>query len=284
MLKQAGRHSTPEEFAEMIRRHLSQTLKIKMGRDGKDPLLLELELGGKGGGKSRISLHHAFRTYRNSGDWNTAVRYLNGIVDSAAACRNEREMAQIDLSCVYPALRAARFVEEAGKEADLIAEPGLPGLDKIYLELKPGFSKMMSRPLLGNQRHVTEEKLKEIASRNLQWKGWMRPNMTLSDTRRESCVFDVYLDPPYPVECQFLNSDLTKVHMPDTYLIAFPNRSTTLVMRSTEAMETAEAARESAKQAQFAALVRRSYSVMPHPVSDRMYWSHKGRIRLLPVG
>lgn len=280
-MKQARLYDTPEQFAGMMMRHLSEALKARACQAEDEPLLLKVSFIGKDEGESRISLHNAYQTYINTGDLNQAIDHLNGIISSTNACQSEKTMMEIDLSCIYPALRDTRYVEEAGREMKFITEQSIPGLNIVYLELKRGFSKIINYPLLNNHHKLTEERVKRIAYRNLRSEGWTSPSMSLPSPSRKSCVFDVYIDNPFPIECQFLNHDLSKANTPDNYLIAFTNRATTLAMRSTEKMDTAKLALHLAKQAQFNEIVRRSYLVMPHSVSDHIYWSNNGKFQLL---
>lgn len=89
------------------------------------------------------------------------------------------------------------------------------------------------------------------------------------------------MDNAYPVECQFLQPELIGGHLPPNFLIAFPNRKYTLLMRSEERMDSMEKAARLARKARFDEAVRRNYRLMPDPVSDRIYWAHEGRFKQL---
>lgn len=280
MMRQALLYDRPEAFAEMMNAHLQGGLGLQVRQEEGEPLLLRVRFAGDEEGEAQISLHDTFRTYVHTGDLNTAIDYLNSLVNCTNLCRGgEEELLDIDTSAIYPALRDTRYVEEAGHE--LIAEQGVPGLSVIFLESSDGYSKLLNRGILARHPRLTEERVKRIARRNLLAEGWAEPKMVLQSPLRKSCYTDVYMNYPYPAECQFLNAGLVQAHMPETFLIAFTNRNTTLVMRSTEPMGTLEAARRLAKQSKFIEVVRRSCRVMPHPVSDRIYRVHRGSYTLL---
>jgi hypothetical protein len=280
-MKEARLYDNPNEFAGMMIRHLSEALTATAQQVEDQPLLLKLSLQGRKDEEVQISLHSPYQTYMNTGDLNMAIDHLNGVISSSQACQNVQEATRIDLSCVYPALRDTRYVEEAGRDMDFITERSLPGLNIIYIEIHDNFSKIINRSLLDNQQNLTEERVKRIAFRNMRSEGWIKPNLSLPSPSEKSCVMDIYTDNHFPIECQFLNPDLVKENIPHSYLIAFTNRTTIVAMRSTEEMDTAVSARRLAKKSLFNEIVRRSYLVMPYPNSDRIYWMHKGTIQQL---
>lgn len=281
-MKQALLYDRPEEFANMMKTHLEEGLRLRVRQEEGEPLLLRVDFGGADG-EAQISLHDVFRTYQNTGDLNTAVDYLNGLVNSVHMCRSgQEEMLAIDTEAIYPALRETRYVEEAGQGFDLLAEAAVPGLSVIYLESKEGYSKLLNRGMIELHPRLTEERVKRIARRNLRSEGWAEPKLVLQSPFRKSCYTDVYMDYPHPAECQFLQGDWIAANMPQTFLIAFTNRNTTLVMRSTEDMSSPEAAAQLAKKSKFTDVVLRSCRIMPNPVSEQIYWVHRGEYHLLP--
>jgi hypothetical protein len=92
---------------------------------------------------------------------------------------------------------------------------------------------IVTKSMLEANPALTEEKVKRIGYRNLRAEGWSKPKLVLKSPTRTTCTVDVFTDNPFPLECQFLNSDWIREHMPENFLIAFPNRKQTLVMRST---------------------------------------------------
>lgn len=277
-MNQVRLFDNPEEFAEMMMKHLSDALKVTPKQDKKEPLLISFSLGEEDE-VVQISLHSAFQTYMNTGDLNLAIDHLNGIISGSQACRDKDEMIKLDLSCVYPTLRDSRYVTEAGKAT--ISEKILPGLSMIFIEKKEGYSKMINQTLLDHQSNLTQERLKRVAFQNMRSEGWTKPSLSLPSPARESCVMDVYTDYYSPIECQFITPGWTKMHLPHSYLIAFTNRKTVVAMRSSEEMDTIELARELAVTSQYTEIVRRSHVVMPHPNSEHIYWLHKGKLRKL---
>lgn len=286
-MRQALLYETPEEFACMMISHLEERLGMpqvpQKDREG-DPLLLRIAIGAGEGEEIEVSLHRAFQTYQNSGDFNTAIDFLNGVISCSDLCLNQDEVLRIDPSYVYPALRDNAYVEQAGNGVGMITDEIVPGMSVIFLEIKTGNNKIVSKSMLDSNPLLTVEKVKRIGYRNLRSEGWTKPRLVLRSPTKTTCTVDVYTDNPFPVECQFLNSEWVQEHMPESFLIAFTNRKQLLVMRSTEAINSEVTAIRLAKKAKFTDVVRRSYLVMPQPVSGQIYWVNQGRFHLLNIG
>ncbi|OAS23683.1 hypothetical protein [Paenibacillus oryzisoli] len=282
-MRQALLYETPKEFACMMMRHLEESLGtlVQQKDPVNNPLLLSVMKEEEE--ELVVSLHGVFQTYHNTGDINAAITYLNGIIGATAYCRNEDEAMRLDSSYIYPILRDARFVEEAGKGLHMVADEIIPGMCVLFLEIKTEHNKIVTRSLLEANPKLTEEKVKRIGYRNLRAEGWIHPSLELLSPARKTCTVDVFTDNPFPFECQFLNPDWIQAHMPESFLIAFTNRKQTLVMRSTETIDSEGAAARLAKQSKFTDIVRRSYVVMPQPVSDHIYWVQKGTFHLLNI-
>jgi hypothetical protein len=280
-MHQVRLYDNPQEFAEMMVRHLSDSLNLQVHRNKADPLLFEIIFDSAKDEKAEVSLHSTFLTYMRTGDMNTAIDYLNGIISCSEATRNQAELMSIDCSRIYPALRDEAFVEQAGLGCDLLTEDSIPGLRVVFLEVKSGYSKIMNKTMVDLHPKLTEERVKRLAYRNLRSEGWTPPRLTLRSPFRGSCFIETFLDNPFPLECQFLQPEMAQTDGDSSYLIAFANRNTTLLMRSEERMETYSSACLLAKKSRFTEVVRRSYRVMPHPVSPRIFWSYKGAIHHL---
>ncbi|MDR6555196.1 DUF1444 family protein [Paenibacillus qinlingensis] len=282
-MRQALLYKTPEEFASMLMRHLEESLGmlIQQKEPENDPLLLSIMKEEKE--ELVVSLHRVFQTYHNSGDINAAITYLNGILSAVEYCQNQDEVLKLDASYIYPVLRGAQFVEEAGKGLHMVVDEIIPGMCVLFLEIKTEHNKIVTRSMLEANPMLTEEKVKRIGYRNLRAEGWTKPRLELLSPARKTCTVDVFVDNLFPFECQFLNSGWIKEHMPESFLIAFTNRKQTLVMRSTEPIDSEAVAIRLAKKAKFTDVVRRSYLVAPHPVSDHIYWVQKGTFRLLDI-
>ncbi|WP_217598097.1 hypothetical protein, partial [Cohnella sp. GbtcB17] len=77
-------YDQPEQFAEMMKRHLAGSLQIEVRMTEGEPLLLEMD---DKIGEAQVSLHNTYQTYMAGGDLNAAVDYLNDIVRrSKLAC------------------------------------------------------------------------------------------------------------------------------------------------------------------------------------------------------
>lgn len=273
---------TPEQFAAMMSRQLRENLQMRVGQREGEPLMLEIEVhADKPEEKLQVSLHDTYRLYQASGDLKVAVDYLNDIVRNSRFVNAGNGFMRLDPAYIYPAIRDARYVEEAGRDMAFVSDKYLPGLRQIYLEIKDGCTKIVTESLLACNPLLTEAEVRSLAFRNLRRRGWKRPSISMRNPLRISCSVDIYLNPPYPAECQFLFSELVARRMPSSYIIAFTNRQCTLVMRSQEPMDTAQQALELVRESEFQALVRRSCRFMPHPVSDRLYWVRNGQASLL---
>ncbi|WP_325354233.1 DUF1444 family protein [Paenibacillus sp.] len=284
MMKPVRLYDRPEAFAEMVVRQVKSSINVHIVQKEEDPLLLEINVGSEEEKEmAQVSLHSTFLTYIRSGDLNTAVDYLNGIIHCSTELQNKAALEPIDPACLYPALRDSLFVKEAARGMELLTEEILPGLHVVYLELKQGYSKMINRSLLESQPRWTEERIRRVAYRNLKSEGWTPPNLSLPSPFRQSCTVDVFLDNPFPSECQLLVPELYEGHIPGCCVFAFPNRRTTLLMRSEERMETASEALRLVQKSRFNDVVRRSYRLMPHPVSERIYFSRKGKVVQLEI-
>lgn len=276
-------YDQPQEFAEMMMRHLRESLNLEVRQDANEPLLLEIQYDKDNEeDKSRVSLHETFVTYMRTGDLNTAIDYLNGVLRCSTDIRDrQEEMLRLDPQFIYPVLRSKEYVEQAGLGSGPLAEESLPGLCMMFLEIKEGYSKIINQEMLNHHPRLTAERVKRLAYRNLRAEGWSYPNLNLQSPFHSSCWVDVYTDPPFPPECQFLYPEMARGHAADSYLIAFTNRKTTILMRAEDPMDTVDRAIRLVKKSRFADVVRRSYRVMPHPVSDRIYWCYKGEFRWL---
>lgn len=278
-MQQVRLYDSPEAFTEMIIRQIKSCMNVRISQKEGDPLFLEIDIGSEQESEmTQVSLHSTFVTYMRTGDLNGAVEYLNGIIHCSTELQNKAALESIDPACLYPALRDSLFVKEAARGMDLLAEEILPGLHVVYLELKQGYSKMINKSLLESQPRWTAERIRRVAYRNLKSEGWTPPNLSLPSPFRQSCTVDVFLDNPFPSECQLLVPELYEGHIPGCCVIAFPNRRTTLLMRSEERMETASEALRLVQKSRFNDVVRRSYRLMPHPVSERIYFSRKGKV------
>jgi hypothetical protein len=275
-------YDSPQEFAEMMIRHLSESLNVSVQQSEEEPLLLEISLEeNKGNEKVQVSLHSTLETYMASGDLNTAIDYLNSIIYCTEGIRANIDITKLDPLFIYPAIRDIRYIKEAGKDSSILSEEYLPGLGVIFLEIKDKFSKIINQALLDQHPQLTEDKIKALAYQNLCYQGWSYPNLNLKSPFRHSCQVEVFMDKAYPPECQFLLPQLSRNNMPESCLIAFTNRKTTLLLRSDERMGTMSEAYFLAHKSRFKDVVERSCRIMPHPVSERIYWVHKGEARLL---
>ncbi len=275
-------YDTPEQFAEMMGRQLSESMQVRIEQNEQEPLLMDIYLDpAEPDSHVQVSLHETFQTYMNSGDMNTAIDCLNNLVRTSTSIRSNPEIMKLDASYIYPAIRDDRYVLEAGRDADLVSTPFLPGLREIYLEIKNGCSKMIGESLLQHNPRFTEEKVKRLAYRNLKLAGWHPASLNLKSPTRPSCTIDVYCDPPHPIDCQFSCPDLASRQLPAHYVIAYTNRLYTLVLRSTEPMKTVEQAQRLVKRSKFEEIVKRGYGCLPHPVSRNMYLMSDGKYTLL---
>lgn len=281
-MKAVRLYNTPEEFAEMMMQRLGESLKMNVRQSEGEPLMLELEVDpNKPKERVCVSLHDSYRLYRASGDLNVSIDYLNDVVRNSRYLTTAEEAYRLDPAYIYPAIRETRYVEEAGRQAPFISDDYLPGLRQIYLEIKGGCSKIVTRSILELNPHLTEEGVKQQAHRNLLKGGWQSPRLRLRSPLRASCTVDVYLDPPFPMECQFLLEGKAKNRMPSHYVIAFPNRHCTLVLRSKEPMDTVQRVLELVRESGFGTIVHRNVHFFPHPVSDRLFWVRDGKAKLL---
>src|SRR5690348_13249019 len=119
-MMQARLYDNPQEFAEMMIRHLSESLKVSVKQNKEEPLLLEIIM--EGNEKVQVSLHSTMDTYMASGDFNAAIDYLNGIIDCTEGIRMNKDLAKLDPLYIYPAIRDKRYIEEAGKNMYFISE------------------------------------------------------------------------------------------------------------------------------------------------------------------
>ncbi len=281
-MKQARLYDNPQEFAGMMMKHLSESLNVSIQQNKEEPLLLEMILNqGKENERMEVSLHSTMQTYMASGDLNTAIDYLNGVVDCTIGIRMNQGLAKLDPQYIYPAIRDNRYIEEAGLQSTFLSEEYLPGLGVIFIETKDTFSKIINQSLLEQNPRFTEERVKRLAYKNLQYSGWNDSRMSLKSPFRSSCYVEVFTDNDYPVECQFLLPEMSRNHMPESCLVAYTNRKTSLLLRSDEKMGTMSDACFLAGKSRFKEVVKRSYRNLPQPVSDQIYWIHKGKAQLL---
>ncbi|MFC3799336.1 hypothetical protein [Cohnella sp. GCM10012308] len=278
-MKQARLYDQPEQFAEMMKRQLAESLQIEVRMTEGEPLLLEMD---DKIGTAQVSLHNTYRTYMAGGDLNAAIDYLNNIVRSSRlAAEKKDEINVLDPDYIYPALRDEGYAEASRKQAGGLSAERLPGLREMYLEIKDGLTKIVTTDLLELNPELPEDQLRTIAYRNLRREGWQQPQMRLP-TLLDSCWLEAYMHDTHPAECQFLDPELNKHLGRNPYLVAFTNRKTVMVLRADEAMETLRQAQRLAEESGFRMMARRSVALMPSPVSDRIYWVRNGKAGLLP--
>lgn len=231
-----------------------------------------------------ISLHYAYQAYLNSGNFNIALHSLDDIVQKViAACQEPRDlaMAKLDMSAIFPALRDSAYVEQSYSRA--ICEDALPGFKKVYLEASNGSSKIINEGILERNPGLTREWIERIAHLNLRSVGWTRPRLSIPSSTRQSCTIDVYMDNLVPVECQFLDPELTRIYLPDVYLISFPAQYTSIVMYSSEKMNTIDQAVRLAKRSGLVNIVHGSYYSTSSPNNRNIYWVYGGAVFLLKL-
>ncbi|WP_271751592.1 hypothetical protein [Cohnella sp. JJ-181] len=278
-MKQARLYDQPEQFAEMMKRQLEESLQIGVKMTEGEPLLLLID---DKIGKAQISLHDTYRTYMAGGDLNAAVDYLNNIVRSSRiASEKKDEVAVLDPAYIYPALRDEAYAEAMRKQAGGLSAERLPGLREMYLEIKDGLTKVIGSDMLELNPGLSEERVRKLAYENLRRAGWQEPRMRLP-TLLDSCRLEVYMHDTHPAECQLLDPELNKHLSRNPYLVAFTNRKTVMVLRADEPMETLRQAQRLAEESGFRTMARRSVALMPSPVSDRVYWVRDGKAGLLP--
>lgn len=286
MLRAVRLYGSEKEFADMMMRRLEEELNVKLRQDEEEPLLLFGRAADSDEGEDQfyISLHHAYQEYVHTGDLNSAVDFLNEYIQTAQEMMSQGldDWKRIDLSRVYPALRDRNYVELPGND-DCLRDEVIPGIYVVYLEMFDRIGKLIHRPLLDEELGQTEEKIREAAYRNLHEAGWTGPKMSLPCPPRRSCTLDVYMDNEFPIEYQFLDDELASANLPESCLLAFPNRNTSLVLCSWEPMRTAAQALKLAKESKFHELVTRSYYMMPYPNSLNIYWRRSGKVTLLKV-
>lgn len=275
-------YETPAEFAEMMIGQLTEVSGIHVNAREEDPLLLDLLTDpSKPDEKSQVSLHETYRVYLNTGDMNMAIDYLNGVVKTIDYTRlGKEQMMTIDARYLYPAIRNERVVTDH-ENMELLSEPFLPGLRMVYLEIKDNVVKMVSKSMLDYNPRFTEEKIRRIAKSNLRAEGWHEPLLSLPSPTRRSCTIDIYKEYPYPIDYQFFVEEIAAMHMPECYVISYTNRRIIMTMHTSERMDTMERACELVRKSKFGEVARRSSRVMPGPVSEQVYWVHRGEAVLL---
>ncbi|WP_373228879.1 DUF1444 family protein [Cohnella sp.] len=281
-MRPARLYDAPEQFAEMMMKHLSESMNVLVQKT-EEPLLLEINVNlNDPQEKIQVSLHNTFRTYMASGDMNTAIDYLNDTIRCTELMRTKKDdVVKLDSAYIYPAIRDTRYVEEAGKNVKFISEAYLPGLSVIYLEIKDSCSKIITEASLEYNPRLTEERVKHLAYRNLRTAGWQSSRLTLQSPFRESCCIEVFMDNSHPIECQFLLPEMATSNLPKSCLIAYTNRKTAMIMYSNERMETLSQVMRLADKSRFRDVVKRSCLFRPNPVSEQIYWIHNGEAKLL---
>lgn len=281
-MRQALLYEKPEDFAKMMASQLRETSGMNVESTAGEPLLLLMSPSGEPTeGKMHVSLHGAYQTYMAGGDLNDAIDHLNDIARTTAYMAEVKNEIRFDPAYLFPAIRDEEYVLESAKTCDSYSEPCLPGLRTIFLEIKDGVTKVAGNTLLRLQPHLTQERVRRLAYRNLNARGWMEPKLVLKSPALPSCTIEFFSDYDHPIDAQFLLPDLRRGNMPDNVVLAFTNRQTAVLMHSTEQMETAEQVMRLVRLSKFREVVRRSVHFLPYPVSDRMYWIRDGEALLL---
>ncbi len=282
-MRAARLYDTPEEFAVMVKGHLDNERGMRATLREDEPLLLDVRLSDDPDDIAQVSLHNTYRTYKAGGDLNTVIDQLNSILNVSNLIQEKggEELQKLDPTYIYPAIRDERYVTEAGRSNPFISDAYLPGLRVIFIEIKDSFSKIVTESSLESNPRLTAERVKRIAYRNLRSADWVYPKLELTSPFRSTCTIDAYTDNPHPIECQFLLPQMAAAHLPANCVIAYTNRKYALLMRSTERMDTAEQVVRLVEKSRFKEVVKRSFHLLPNPVSMRMYWVRNGQAEWL---
>lgn len=267
------------DFARFMASHLADRLEATLTATEDDPMVFEVRFrDGKEDEKAIIGLHNAYETYRRTGDLNEAIDFMDGIMESSRYVRGMDLDRIFDPNRIFPALRPRHEIMAMVKSGfNLLHYSEFPGLETVLIERKVGFTLLLHEEMLASRPQWDKQSIKDRAYGNLRKKGWKKPNLVLQSPFCEESEVHVYLDPPVPIQCQLLMPAMTARHLPESYIAAFPNKDTTMLLTGKDEMSTLAAARKFAGKTQLSSLVERSYSVQPYPLAKELYWIHGGK-------
>lgn len=282
-VRMARLYDRPDQFSDFVVRQLRETMGVEVRKVEGESLLIEIcRRRGNREAKWQINLLEVYHSYMMDGDLNAAIDFMNGIWNSMRWLRQQENMMfKLHPAHIYPAVRDEQYIRELEQESPVLSEPYLPGLRVVFLDIKDRYVKVINQAILDYNPGFTEVEIKRLAYGNLRSAGWQPPVMVLPSPTLPSCSIEVYCDPAHPVACQFLLPELSWAYLPSQYVIAYPNRSYTLLMRSVEQMETKEQAKRLVAQSRFADVVKRSVREVPFPISDQLFWVCDGKVERL---
>jgi len=272
-------YRSPNEFSRFLAAQMESAMNVKLKVSEEDPLTFEVLFHeAKPDEKGLLNLHNVYDTYLKTNDLNAAVDFLNNMAEAMRYSRSVNpDKPTFNPDYIYPALRPRRDILRYNKEGyNLIHYAEVPGMDTVLLERNIGFSMLLNEEMLKSNPEWDKQSLKRRAYQNLRKHGLRQPNIQLQNPLSDHCELWVYQDHPIPVQCQLLLPDMTFGRLPDQFIAAFPNRETTLILKSREDMLTLSAAKRIVKETRMQELVNQSYHVMPYPLSRDIYWISNG--------
>ncbi|HZG55252.1 hypothetical protein [Paenibacillus sp.] len=272
-----------EEFADFILGHAAEEVPgARLVRDGRDPLHAEVFFEGLAG-KSEINLHNAWMNYVRTQDLNQAVDALNGQLQAIRLVEKQEELFQsIRLQDILPALRGEVPVPYGdGGDSRLVFHEHVPKLATLYLIRKEGVNLLMNKSLLEKLK-MTEAQLRARAVANLRKSGWVKPaRQYVHPAMPDGATIHHYERVGRPFELQFFLPEMTRGHLPSSFVCAVPNRGFAAVLTVDRPIATADQAKSIAWRTGFAAHVSQCYRRDRDPVSPNLYFIKKGSCTIL---
>lgn len=184
------------------------------------------------GSSMQVYLGNVWNNYERTQDINTGLEFLNA---QAKVIKQKNSIVNdgVDLSRVYPVLRAIEFGNELsekqkaiGSTAHMVSDEFSENLKIVYAQDNDAFvSFVMSKQL---EDGLTEDILSEKAFENLKAQGWIEADevIDVGDIAR----VHIFHESDKQFQGQFMMRELYEKHLGQYFHFALPTRETAVVL------------------------------------------------------
>ncbi|MEX2461113.1 MAG: hypothetical protein WD469_07390 [Paenibacillaceae bacterium] len=260
------------EFVMKRVREFAPAISFEQGEDALTFRLVEPN----GDASGWLWLHNIWHDYQRSGDLNIVINFINGQIEAMLYMKQMTEQPRgVDIFNVYPAIRPQNYVNDQKEQIGrCFNDASVPGLDTVFVERKEGFLVILNedvvKPVLV---YMDENEIKKQAYENLRKRGWVEPEMIIPAMNvEEDGTFHVFHSPGYPFHHQFLLSDMSSVHLPNSFLVTFPGQYMAVVLTIEGSIQSALQAKRIAERSGLIYFAKYATASEHRPLSNNIYW------------
>lgn len=264
---------TQEEFVKFVLDHVAKGAPTAQIKAIEGPgLPFEIAFEGYTHMNAILNLHTMWTVYAHTNDLNSIIEGINAHIKGLHYCRYDPEkLTRYERDSVFPTLRTPNENYAHPGAGEILQDRGLAGLHILFCDYRDGLAIFLQKELLNPQEQM---QWRDIAYENLRKKGWVRHRERFA-ARHDQGNIEVYTgEKGYPSHVQFLLPEMTKAHLPPSYLVAFPGVELTVVYCPPVSypIKTARNARQLAFMSGWSSYVWMLFDQNPRPLSRTLYW------------